>query len=878
MALDPERWTRIQDIFHRLVDVPAAERAALLDGACGDDDALRLEILRLFEADVDGDSVLDRDVAALSETLPPAADAGASPPEVGPYRIVQPLGEGGMGVVYLAQRDDVGQRVAIKVLRHHWLSRPARDRFAREQRALARLSHPAIASLYDADTLADGTPWFAMEYVEGVSLTRYCAQRNSSLAERLGLFRQVCEAVQHAHQHLIVHRDLKPSNILVTGAGTVKLLDFGIAKPLDDTDGAADRTQTVFRMMTPNYAAPEQLLGGPIGTHTDIYALGVILYELLAGTAPYDVSGLTPHERDRLVLEKDPLRPSLAARQTGGGHLASRAAWKDLDVLCLTALQKDPFARYRTVEALMQDLDRFARGEPLAVRPAAFTYRSAKFLRRHARVVAALVLVTVGAASVVTFYTIRLRSARNEAMTEAARTARMQEFTLSLFDGGDPEVAPPDDLRAVALLERGVHEADSLSHEPVVQAALYHTLGSVYQRLGSYDRADTLLTSALTARRRLLGAAHPDTLESAIAQSLLRIDQAKLDDADRLVRAALDLATRTLPAGHRVRTKATAAAGKVLEERGDYDQAIPMLERAAQEYSAADGDTRELAATLGALANAHFYAGHMDESEALNRRVLDLDKRLRGQDHPNVADDLLNLGAIASNRERYADAVGYYRQAFALMERWHGADHPQTASAMAILAQGLAYQGQYDESAALLRRALAIQERVYGPAHRRVGFVLNELGSVALRRKDLTEAETAFRRSLDVNRQVYSAKHFRVGVALSNLASVHLERGEHAKAEETFREALAVYAESLPAEHTNIAVTRIKLGRALIGQRRFEEAERELTPAYDTLRSQQRPPESWLRTAREELVRVYDALRRPDRAAVLRAELTTPVP
>jgi tetratricopeptide (TPR) repeat protein/tRNA A-37 threonylcarbamoyl transferase component Bud32 len=873
MALDPERWARIQDIFHRLVDVPSAERAARLDAACGDDAALRAEILDLFEADVDADSVLDRDVEAVSERLRGAAPGEAAEPEVGPYRIMAPLGEGGMGVVYLARRDDVGQTVAIKVLRHHWLSRPARDRFAREQRALARLSHPSIASLYDADTLADGTPWFAMEYVDGVSLTRYCAQRNCPLTERLALFRQVCEAVQHAHQHLIVHRDLKPSNILVTNEGAIKLLDFGIAKPLDDTDAVADRTQTVFRMMTPNYAAPEQLLGGPIGTHTDIYALGVILYELLAGTPPYDVSGMTPHERDRIVLEDEPARPSLAARETGGEHLASRAAWKDLDVLCLTALQKDPFARYRTVEALIQDLDRFARGEPLAVRPAAFTYRSAKFIRRHARALAAVVLVTAGAATVVTFYTLRLRSARNAAMAESARTARIQEFTLSLFDGGDPEVAPPDDLRAVALLERGVREADGLAHEPVTQAALYHTLGSVYQRLGSYDRADALLTAAVTARRRLLGAAHPDTLESAIAQGLLRIDQAKLDDADRLVRDALDVATRALPADHRVLVKAIAAAGKVLEERGAYDQAIPMLERAAQTHSAGGTETRELAATLTALANTHFYAGHLDESEALNRRVLDMDKRLRGPDHPNVADDLLNLGAIASNRERYADAVDYYRQAFAIMERWHGADHPQTASAMAILAQGLAYQGEYDESAALLRRALTIQERVYGPAHRRVGFVLNELGSVALRRKDLSEAETAFRRSLEVNRQVYSANHFRVGVALSNLASVYLEQGAHARAERTFQEALQVYAESLPPEHTNIAVTRIKLGRALIGQQRFEDAERQLIPAHDSLRSQKNPPESWLRAAREDLVRVYDALRRPDRAAVLRAEL-----
>jgi serine/threonine-protein kinase len=717
-----------------------------------------------------------------------------------------------------------------------------------------------------------------MEYVDGVALTAYCAERHSPLTERLRLFRLVCQAVQHAHQHLIVHRDLKPSNILVTGDGAIKLLDFGIAKPLDDIDDATDRTRTLFRMMTPNYAAPEQLTGGQIGTHTDIYALGVILYELLTRVLPHEVSGRTPREWEALVLEQDPVRPSVAARASGHGHLASRPQWKDLDGLCLTALRKDPQGRYRTVEALIQDIDRFERGEPLSARPDSVGYRTAKFVRRHARPLAAALLVIVAAAAIVAFYTVRLSSARNLAVAEATRTARIQEFMLNLFDGGDPDVAPATDLRVIAIVDRGVQEARSLSREPAIQAALYHTLGTVYQRLGSYDRADPILASALEARRRLFGAEHPDTLESTIAVGLLRIDQARLDDAERQLREALDVASRVLPGDHRVVVKATAAVGKVLEERGSYDPAIEMLDRAVRAYSASGVETPDLSAALTELANAHFYAGHLDESDALNRRVLEMDKRLRGDRHPNVADSLLNLGAIASNRERYAEATGHYREAFAIMQSWYGEDHPQTASAMAILAQGLMYQEQYDESAALLRRALAIQERVHGPVHRRVGFVLNELGGVALRRTDFEEAEAAFRRSLEINRQVYSARHFRVGVALSNLASVYLARAEHPQAERLFLDALDVYAESLPAEHTNIAVTRIKLARALFGQRRFEDAERQLVHAYDTLRSQTRPPDSWLRSAREDLVRVYDALGRPQQAAVLRAELAERTP
>lgn len=316
-----------------------------------------------------------------------------------------------MGVVYLAEREDLGNRVAIKILRDASLSPARRERFASEQRTLAQLNHPFIARLYDADTLADGTPWFVMEYVEGDPLTEYCAKHESSAQERLQLFRAVCEAVQYAHGHAVIHRDLKPSNILVKRDRTVRLLDFGIAKQLEGLDAAADQTRTALRLMTPAYAAPELIRGDRVGVHTDVYSLGVILYELLAGRLPFDLSNRTPGEAAALIAEHEPEKPSAAAKRVEGlpgararVPSASKTAWADLDVLCLAAMHKDPKRRYPSVDALIRDVDHFLKGEPLEARPDTLGYTLGKFVRRNWQAVSAAALlfaVAVGLALLV---------------------------------------------------------------------------------------------------------------------------------------------------------------------------------------------------------------------------------------------------------------------------------------------------------------------------------------------------------------------------------------------------------------------------------------------------------------------------------------------
>ena len=879
--MDSTRWQRVQSLFHEAADMPASEQRGYLETQCGDDAALVSEVLVLLEEDARGGSMLDGDVASVASQILNDSPSGSLPfKEFGPYRIKQALGEGGMGVVYLAEREDLGNEVAIKILRDAWVSPARRERFNAEQRTLAQLNHPSIARLYDADTSPDGTPFFVMEYVEGVPLTEYCKAQKCTIPERLRLFREVCEAVLYAHQHAVIHRDLKPSNILVKGDGSVRLLDFGIAKHLENLGELVDQTITGLRLMTPAYAAPEQIRGEQVGIQSDVYSLGVVLYELLAGRLPFDLTKRTPAQAEKLLTEQEAERPSdVAARADASAEMnglavtASRTAWADLNVLCLTAMRKDPLRRYQSAEALIRDVDHYLKGEPLEARPDTWHYSLGKFVRRNWQVVSAAATVFAMVVGLVIFYTVRLTRARNAAVAQAARTQRIQRFMLNLFQGGDPSAGPADDLRVVTLLDRGVQEARSLDAEPAVQAELFETLGGIYQKLGELEQADRLLETALAKREALYGPDSPETAKGLLALGTLRDAEAKYDEAEKLIRQALDRDRRHLPPNDPAVAKAMLALGGVLEDRGEYDQSIAMLEQTVQLYSAPGAEPADLADSLYELANAHFYAGHYEKSEEINERVLEMYKQMYGERHPRVADVLVNLGAIRLDRGHYAEAEQYDRQALDIVQAWYGKDNPETATDLTLLARSLVYQKRYAEASDLLQQSLAIKERTFGKVHPSVASTLNELGSVALQENKYDAAEQYFERMADIYRTDYGEQHYLYATALSNLASVYTAQKEWARAEKLYRQAIPIYIESQSATHINTGIARIKLGRTLLRQRRYAEAESETHAGYDILVSQMDPKVSWLVNARKDLVEEYDGMKQPEQAAKFRAEI-----
>jgi serine/threonine-protein kinase len=866
--MDRARWERVQSVFHEAAALAEGERAAFLLGACGDDTGLRAEVSAMLREDAREHAVLDANLAAVAGRVleDPSGDVLPREP-FGPYRAVRFLGEGGMGVVYLGRREDIGAEAAIKILRDASLSPARRERFASEQRTLAQLNHPAIARLYDAGTLGNGTPWIAMEYVEGTPIAEHCERQGLPIEGRLRLFREVCEAVRHAHRLAIIHRDLKPSNVLVRKDGGVKLLDFGIAKQLESLDEPADRTRTALRLLTPAYAAPEQLRGDPIGTYSDVYSLGVMLYELVSGKRPFDVSRNTPAEAEAAMAARDPDPPSAMARAMAllyaGARTpaASAAAWADLDVLCLTAMHRDPQRRYSSVDALVRDIDHFLAGEPLEARPDSFRYRFGKFVRRHRPQVLTAAAVTLAVVALTAFYTIRLSAARNAALAEAARTQRIQHFMLRLFEG-DAEAGPADTLRVTTLIDRGRLEAQALAAEPAVQAELYETLGSIYQSLGSLDNADTLLRAALEGRRGLFREPHPDVARSLVALGLLRVDQANLEEGERMIREGLAMSQATLPADHPAIGRGRVALGRVLEERGEYDAAIEILVDAVRQFEtrAADAADPDVAAARYELGNAYFYAGRYDASDSLNRLVLATTERLHGPRHPSIADNLMNLGAAEQERGRYAEAEAYFRRGLELTRAWYGDDHLKTATNLTMLGRSLVTQNRLDEGTATLEDALAILERVLGPASPRVASALNEMGSIALRQERVADADRHYRRMLAIYREVHGDRHYHIGVAYSNLSTAAMAREDFAEGERLAREAIRVYAEAQGAEHINTGIARLKLGRSLLRQRRHREALAETSAGYAIVRPKMDPGSPWLAAARTDLIAEHEAL------------------
>ena len=857
MPTDGERWSRIQELFHRAADLGPAAQQALLDAECADDADLRREVQSLLAGDAAGDPMLDGDVSRVAQALLLAgSDAPIPSDPFGPYRLVRVIGEGGMGVVYLARRDDLSSFAAIKLLRDSWLSPARRERFLAEQRTLAQLNHPSIAHLLDAGTLADGTPWIAMEYVDGEGLGDYCAGNGLPLRARLQLMRAVCEAVLHAHQHLVIHRDLKPSNVIVRADGTVKLLDFGIAKQLGNLESPADVTRTGLRLMTPAYAAPEQVRGEPVGIQTDIYSLGVMLYELVADALPFDLSNRTPGEAEAMIVRGDPLRPSTRARRRA---TASRAEWDELDVLCLTAMHVDPERRYRSVDALMRDIDHFLEREPLDARPDTLGYRVSSFVRRNRRAVAATAAVLVASVALVTFYTLRLAHARDRALVESVRAQRIQRFMTRLFEGGEDGAGPADSLRVVTLLQAGVAEARTLDKEPTVQADLYQTLGGIYRQLGELDRADSLLQLGMAQWSRIAGPASVEAARAAVALGDLRTDQARFDDAEVLLRAgilALEGAAREPLAA----ADARIALGRSLTERGEHARAIAALDSVVSTLRAGRVESTELLDAMGELASAYFYAGDYDVADSLNRQVLAKTRQLLGDRHPRVAEDLMNLGATEQERGNYQAAEGYFRDALARTVSFHGEDHYRTAGNLVYLGRALLLQNRYPEAKVAFERSLAIRERVFGTMHPNVANTLNELGSLAIRESRYEEAEAAFTRVLAIYKRAYPGRSYRTGVATGNLADSYLYRKDYRRAEPLYREALAHYIASQGPDHLNTGIGYIKLGRCLMRSGRFRAAVPESERGYAIVTKIASPEVSFLQAARLDLSIAYDSL------------------
>lgn len=799
--MDAKRSARARRIFERLLEADEAERARVLEELAGTDPDMHERVAALLSADADPITLLHDDGSAIAGIVADALGGPGAPgsgpdrrigERVGPYRLERLLGSGGMGSVYEAARveGEFEQRVAVKLIKRGMDTDEILARFQRERQILARLAHPNIARLLDGGATADGLPWFAMEYVDGTDIITYSDAHHLSVPERLQLFETACDAVQYAHVNLVVHRDLKPSNVLVTGEGQVKLLDFGIAKllPADDAASAtaATTTRTGLRLMTPAYAAPEQVRGEAPTTATDVYALGGILYELLAGrrALPADLEGAA---LETAILTTTPEPPSGVAPRGRRSGLSP-----DLDNICLMALRKEPGRRYATAADLAADIRRSLSGHPVTATRDSRLYRARKFLSRHGRGVALTAAVVLLLTAVVTMYTIRLRSERDLARLEAAKDAQVSSFVTSLFAGASPAQAQRADMTARQLVNRGAARITSeLEGQPKLQATLRSVIGGVYTALGLYPQADSLLTTALAQAKALYGPRAPEV--AATAHRLATLDRAegRFPQADSLARAALAIDLRAGGESGLQVPEALRQVAEIANLRGQTDSAIALYER-AERIGAKTWPPRsaELGRLLSSEARIMLFADRPADALPASRRAVSILRQRLGPDHPDALEATYYHAVILNALGRYAEAEAELRHLLAGDRKVYGDDSPNVAYDLNILGETVRNQGKLDEADSIYQETLALRAKIEGTTHFNYGVTLNDLGLSRRDRGDLDSARVLFSRALHVLAGAVGPGHAFTEAARFNLARTLEDQGQLAAAIRLFRENL----------------------------------------------------------------------------------------
>jgi serine/threonine-protein kinase len=824
IAVDGSQWPRVRELFLAAVELPPNERAGFLLRS-EPDDAVRAHVLALLEADMDPATVLAGAAEDVLRAGPPAdrepAAGGASDASdamigttIGPYRCLELVGAGGMGVVYLAGHEGFEHRVALKVIRRGMNSDEIVRRFADERQILARLAHPNIARLLDGGMTGDGLPWFSMELVDGQPIDRYCESHDLPVRERLELFAVVCDAVQYAHSNLVVHRDLKPGNILVTAEGAVKLLDFGIAKVIAGEVSGKERglTRTGVRPMSPGYAAPEQVRGEPATIATDVYSLGVVFYELIAGRGPYD-DGLTGRALEEAILSAIPQPP--ARRLDRGPSVGAR----DLDNIALMALRKEPERRYGSAAAFADDVRRFLSGHPVRATRDSATYRLRKFAGRNRAVVAAAAAGLLLTGGSVGWYTVQLREERAVAELEAQKAEQVAAFLQSIFLGPDPldltQQAPRGlEMTAGQLLEAGVRRIDAeLAGQPAVQASLLSALGSTYGSLGEYRRAADLLERADAA---LAGVDPPDLMLMA--------------------QVANQLGSAYREAGDLVRAETS--------QRAAYER---ILELAGPEGFSAAVVGNDLAIVLWSM-------GRLDDAEPLMRQALAVFRKASDPDDPSLATGISNHALILRNLGRAAEAEPLYREAIERKKRALGPMHPSVANSAGQLGTLLLEdKGDVAGAEAMYREALEIRREALGDRHPYVAISLNELAAVLRAGGSVIDSERTYREALALRREVLEPGHPQVAYSLVGLADLLIELGRSAEAEPLLVEAVDLRVAALPADHHLLAETRSRLGMCLGLLGRHDEARPLLRESLESLEATFGPDDRRTREAAERL-------------------------
>jgi serine/threonine-protein kinase len=825
LMIQPERAQRIAEIVEAALERDAADWPSFLDESCGDDPPLRKEVESLLAYQKEATDFIEAP-AYQNNADSLAEESGELKPGdlLGEYKILSLLGEGGMGEVYLAEDSNLHRQVAIKLVKAG-LGRAGLIRhFQREERILAALTHPNIGRLYGGAVTQNGLPYFVMEYVEGERLDSYCDLHRLTIPQRLQLFRKICAAVAYAHQHLVIHRDLKPSNIRVTKEGEPKLLDFGIAKLLDDDTALTEQTMTLTNVMTPDYASPEQVHGEPMTTASDVYSLGVVLYELLTGKKPYRIKSRRLEEISHAVAEQEPTRPSIALGGDQKSEVRNQKLLRgDLDNIVLMALRKEPARRYSSASQFSEDVRRHLEGLPVIARRDTIGYRASKFVARHRLAVASAALVAL--AIVGSLLTALWEARQARAQRDVAQ--RINTFLQDMLGAAAPEVKGIDVKVTDLLSDASSRAKRELANQPQVMADVLMTLGRTYISLGQYSPAEANLRAALQASLKANGELHPTTATTMGWLGLALAYQNNVAEGEQISRKAVELQRKLHPQGHEDLGVALYALGLNLIYRNEPKAAQPFLKEASALIKKHLGETHGYyMSTLVMLAMAHERAGEVDVAEPLYREAIAVGGRVEPRYRVYLGQAQFFLGLLLLNKAAYPEAETLFRQ-----------------------------------SEAIYREVYA------GDTNSSIGTVKANLGWLYFLKGDYARAEDEDRQALDLLRKYVGPEH---PVTASTAATLGLTLTREGKAEEGepyLREALAIRQKVLPQSDFMIPYAASALGECLTVQKRYAEAEPLLTESYNELKSKLGDQNKRTVEARQRLVKLYELWEKPDLAA-----------
>ncbi|MFN2373459.1 MAG: tetratricopeptide repeat protein [Cyclonatronaceae bacterium] len=906
--ISQKRWQLLDQMLQSVLDQPEESRTRYLGSICGSDTELLNDIHSLLNVHEEAGKILGESVTTYAAPLLPEliqqmgqlSDSEVIPGyRVGPYEIVSVLGRGGMGNVYLAKRadDSFSKLVALKLVRRGMDTDDILRRFRNERQILASLEHSNIARLYDGGISENGRPYFVMEYVDGVPVDQYCNQHKLSVKERVKLFITVCRAAAYAHKKLIVHRDLKPSNILVTPEGTVKLLDFGIAKLMDDEnpDLTVFHTRPGSQFISAGYAAPEQLEGVLVTTSGDVFSLGVVLYELMAGCRPYEITrslSKVVADYEHIILpsrrvvqtgnntteesENKPVSPvELAQARNATPDQLRKSLSGDLDNIILKALRFEPESRYSSPDQLADDLQRHLDGMPVTARPYDMGYRTRKFVQRHRTGViagvAALLMLIFFTAGLIHLQS-RTAAERDIANFERDKAAQVSAFLEELLSAANPAYGTnrADTLRLRDFVRMSTEQVRSeLGEQPLVKARMLNALGNVHEKLGMNEQARSLLEEALELRKSGYGDHHPQVAVTMKDLGIVYHRQGDYEPAEDYLRAALNMMLLYPDQDPEHLVSGYTSLANLINDRGDYDQAENLYRSALEiRINESGEDGHKTAGSMLNLATILQRKGNLADARGLHEKALLINRRVLGARHPVVATSENNYGLLLADTGDNEKAAELVRSALETRMEMYGEEHPEVLTSINNLATILSDLGKHEEAEFYHRKSLALRKKVHGETSMPVGIAINNLAMLMKNTGRIPESIDLYREARDIVRAVQGPEHPAVGILSGNLAAALRDSGNAEEAEKVYRVSLEILKNALPEDHPSIARQLVGLGDCLTNLGRYSEAEEVMLKGYQSL------IDKGLDTAptRVSLVRLYEIWGLPSNADIYRDE------